>query len=599
MKSTKTFKLRAIAVAALMTATASAAHAAPAAQAAPAAKAAQAAVDGFAPGRILVHPKAGLPQSEFFSLLSANGGTAVQKVGQSDLHIVTVAHGNEKSVLARLEHNPHLKFAELDRAVKTSFVPNDPYFGSAYHVSIVNATAAWDTTQGEGITIAILDSGVDAGHPDLASKMVPGYNFYDNNADSSDVYGHGTAVAGTAAAITNNGTGVSGIAGASKIMPIRVADTSGYAYYSTLASGLTWAADHGARIANMSFQGVQTSSAIQSSANYMKSKGGVVFASAGNNAKDEGYAPTTSMISVSATNSGDSRPYWSSYGSYVTLSAPGENIWTTSRGGSYGAWNGTSFSSPLAAGVGALVLAANPSLTSAQVESILTSTAKDIGDPGRDIYYGYGRVDAAAAVAAALAFKPAPDTTAPTVSVTSPGSGASVSGTVSVNVSAADNVGIASVQLQVNGTVVATDTTAPYSFSWDSKGVVNGQTTLTAIATDTAGNVAASKAVTVTVANLTTPIVTDTTAPVVRLVNPVAGAVSGNVTVSTSATDNAGAAGISQTLYIDGSRVASGTGSTVSYQWNTKKAKVGAHTVMVVATDKAGTSSSASVLVTR
>ena len=558
----------------------------------------------FARNRLLVEPRAGLSRSDLDTLLATHGGKA-RKLGQSNLHIVDLRNnGSERSVLEKLSHDPRIKFAELDRRVKSSFVPNDPYFGSQYHLSITGASAAWDTTQGAGITIAILDSGVDSTHPDLMPNLVAGYNFYDNNSDTSDVCGHGTAVAGTAAASTNNGNGVAGAAGTAKIMPVRIAyfDTTSnscYAYYSTVSSGLTYAADHGARIANVSYGGVAGSASVQSAAQYMKSKGGLVFVSAGNNGIDENIAATTTMIPVSATDSSDARTSWSSYGTFVALSAPGANIWTTSKGGLYQAWSGTSFSSPLAAGIGALMMAANPSLDASGIENLMYSTAVDLGAAGRDPYFGFGRINAAAGVQAALAARPAADTQAPTASVTAPSMNASVSGVVAVNVTAVDNVGVSRVELRVNGNTVAVDSSMPFAFSWDSKSVSNGMANLSVIAYDAAGNAGTSTTVAVSVANTVALVSADTTPPVVTISNPVAGRVSGNVNIVTNATDNAGAPGINQALYIDGILVARSTGSSLAYSWNTRKVALGTHTIQAIATDAAGNKASTSIQVTR
>jgi subtilisin family serine protease len=506
-------------------------------------------------------------------------------------------------VVAQLKNRPEFKFVELDRRVKVSYAVNDPYSGSEWHLTQIGAPTAWNTTQGSGVTIAILDSGVDATHPDLQPNLVAGYNTYDGNTDTSDVCGHGTAVAGTAAARSDNGQGVAGVAGQAKIMPVRIAynDASNgcYAYYSTIASGLTWAADHGARIANISYSGVAGSAAIQSAASYMKSKGGLVFVAAGNAGINENIAPTTSMIAVSATDSTDTKTSWSSYGSYVALAAPGAGIWTTSKGGIYQAWNGTSFASPVAAGVAALVMAARPDLTAVQVETLLESTARDLGGAGRDTLYGYGRVNAAAAVQAALNMPLAPDTQAPAVAITAPLGSSSISGAAVVSVNASDNVGVARVDLQVDGTVVASTSAAPYTFSWDSTGVANGMNNLIALAYDAAGNRGTSSAVAVNVANATPPVTRDNVPPVVTLVNPVAGKVSGNVNVRVNASDNSGAAGIKLSLYIDNVLKASGTGSSLSYNWNTRRENAGVHTVMTRARDAAGNTSSSSVQVTR
>jgi thermitase len=557
-------------------------------------------------GRILVTPQAGLSAAEFDTILKEHGGKK-HKLGQSNLHIVELdSVGSEEAIVAKLKKNPHVKFAELDRKVQVHMVPNDPYFGSEYHPTKVGANIAWDTTQGAGVTIAILDSGVDGTHPDLVPNLVPGYNFYDNNTDTSDVCGHGTAVAGTAAAVTNNGQGVSGIAGQAKIMPIRIAyfDSAAgscYGYFSTITSGITYAADHGARIANVSYGSVATSSSILNAAQYMRSKGGLVFVSAGNSGALDSTAPTNLLTVVAATDQNDAKTSWSTYGDFVTLSAPGAGIYTTSRGGIYQQWNGTSFSSPLAAGVGALVMAANPKLTNTQVENILYTTAVDLGTVGRDQIFGYGRVNADAAVKAAVAVQsPPPDTTPPVVSITSPTASSTVSGSVSIGVNATDNVGVSSVELHVNGNVVAIDNSSPWGFSWDSKSVANGMVNLSLVAFDAAGNQASSSTVSVNVANATvTPPVADTTPPVVKIINPVAGSVSGNVNVNVNASDNSGAPGITQYLYIDSKLVKTTIGSTLAYSWNTRKLALGYHTLTAIAKDKAGNQARSDVQVKR
>jgi len=555
----------------------------------------------FAPGRIIVEPKAGLTVAEFGKLLKANGAGSARKLGQSNIHVIDVPHGSEKAIANKLKHNPHFKFAELDMRVELAATANDSYLGSEWHINKIGANTAWDSTQGAGVTIAILDSGVDAAHPDLAGNLVPGYNTYDNNTNTADVCGHGTKVAGSAAAVTNNATGVAAVAGQAKIMPMRIAyNSSGacYGWISSIASAVTWAADHGARIANISYANMPATASVISASNYMRSKGGLVFVSAGNYNRDEGFTPTTSMIAVSATDSADNRSSFSSYGSFVSLSAPGTGIYTTVQGGGYGAVNGTSFASPVAAAVGALVMAANPSLTPDQVQNILFTTAVDLGTAGRDIYFGYGRVNAAAAVAAAKA-QPVADTTAPAVAITSPVGGSTVSGLVSIGVSASDNIGVARVDLKVNGTVVASDATGPYGFSWDSTGVANGINNLVAIAYDAAGNVTSSTAVSVNVANAVQPPVADTVAPALTISNPTAGVVSGTVSVNLNASDNSGAAGINMSLYIDGQLKASGAGSALSYSWNTRKIASGIHTIQAVAKDAAGNTTSTSVQVTR
>jgi subtilisin family serine protease len=556
----------------------------------------------WARSRLVVLPEAGLADSDLAKALAAHGGRA-RKIGASGLYIVDLpANASETAVAQQLAHNPHFRFAEVDRRVPAALVPNDPYFGSEWHLAKIGAPAAWDATLGAGITIAVLDTGVDGTHPDLASRMVAGWNFYDNNADTSDVLGHGTGVAGAAAAATNDAAGVASVAGQARIMPLRISDPTGWAYASTVAQALTYAADHGARVANISFDGMAGNATVQTAAQYMKSKGGLVLVAAGNSGASQSIAPSTSLIPVSATDSNDQLASFSSYGSFVAMSAPGINIWSTKKGGSYSAWWGTSLATPITSGVVALIMATRPTLTNAQVENILYSTADDLGAPGRDPLYGYGRVDAAAAVKAA-AGSVAADTTAPNVAIASPLAGSTITGVASVNVGATDNVGVTRVELRVNGGLVATDTAAPFAFAWDSTKVANGTVSLLATAYDAAGNSRASSAVSVNVSNPTasiTPVVADTSPPAVNIDNPVAGStVSGNVTITTIASDNRGAAGITQFIYVNGVLKASGSGATLSVNWNTRKLRPGLYTIQAVARDAAGNSATRAVQVSR
>lgn len=547
----------------------------------------------YVPGRLLVGARAGLADAELSKIAGGHGGRA-QRIGRSDLFIVDLpAQASEKAVAALLARHPHLKFAEQDQRIPPAFVANDPYLGSQWHLGKIGTAAAWDVTQGSGVTIAILDSGVDAAHPDLAGRLVSGWNFYDGNADTSDVYGHGTAVAGAAAATLNNGAGVAGPAGQARIMPLRVTATTGSATTSAIAQALTYAADRGARVANISFA-ASGSATVQNAAQYMKSKGGLVLVAAGNNGADIAIAPTTTLITVSATDANDLKASWSNFGSAVAIAAPGQDIWTTTRGGGYQAWWGTSLSSPVVAGVVGLMMAAKPTLSSAQVESLLFSTAVDLGTTGRDSSFGHGRVNAAAAVQAAMAAAAA-DTQPPASSIAAPLGGSSVSGLVAVDVNASDNVGVSRVELRVNGTTVATATAAPYVFSWDSSAVANGQVSLVARAVDAAGNAADSSPVAVSVANA---VAADGSAPSLAIGNPAAGSVvTGTVSIRTSASDNAGAAGIAQTLSINGRQVASGSGASLSYSWNTRKEKPGSYLIQATARDAAGNSSTQSVQV--
>lgn len=551
----------------------------------------------WAKGRVLVMPKSGLPESELDKIVGVPGASA-RRIGTNGLYLVELPpNASERSVVARLANNPHLKFAELDQQVQLAATANDPYFGSAWHLNRISVPTAWDKTQGSGVTIAILDSGIDAGHADLSSRLVAGWNFYDNNSNTADVHGHGTGVAGAAAATTNNGTGVASVAGQARIMPIRIADSAATGYISMIAQGITWAADQGARVINISYDRLWTFSSVVSAADYAKKKGTVVIVAAGNRGAEEPAANVSTMIPVSAVDRNDVLTSWSSWGSHVALSAPGLDIWSTTRGGGYGAWWGTSVASPVTAGVAALVMAANPQLTSSQVESILYSTSSDLGPAGRDKYYGFGRIDASAAVKAALATTATPsDTQAPSVSILNPLASSTVTGTVPVSVEASDNVGVSKIELRVNGGLVSTDTITPFGFSWDSTKVGNGTANLEARAYDAAGNVASSNVVPVSVANAA-----DLAAPTVAISSPLNGAkVSGTVSVKVAANDNSGVTGLKLELLINSRIVASSTGTgSLAYNWNTRKWAAGTYTLTARATDAAGNVTSSSISVQR
>ena len=365
-------------------------------------------------------------------------------------------------------------------------------------------------------------------------------------------------------------------------MPVRISDPTGWATYSDIASGLTWAADHGARVANISYK-VTTSSTITAAAQYFQGRGGVVASSAGNDALFDASADNPYIITVSATDPNDALYSWSSTGNNVDVAAPG-CVYTTTSGGGYGSACGTSFSSPIAAGVAALILSAKPSLSPAEVTGIVRSSADDLGTPGFDPQFGAGRVNAARAVAQAGggAPPPAPDTLAPAVSIAAPTTGATVSGTVTVSVSASDNVGVTSVSIAVDGAVVCSFNAAPFSCSWSTKTTGNGSHTIQATAKDAAGNSATAPA-TVTVSNAAA----DTTPPIVAITSPKAGsAVSGNVAVTVSYSDNVGVVRVE--LAADGTPVATATSAPFTTRWNSRKAPPGAHVLQVKACDAAG-----------
>ena len=459
-------------------------------------------------------------------------------------------------------------------------------------MSKIGAPDAWGISVGSSnVTVAVLDSGVDPSHPDLAGKLLSGWNFYNGNGDTSDVTGHGTAVAGVAAAATNNTVGVAGVGWKCLILPVRVTDENGYASYSLLSKGLVYAADRGARVAVVSFQ-IFNGSALTSAAKYFMDKGGLVFAAGGNTGQFENYTDNPYIISVSGTTSDDKS--WGSYGPYIDLSAPCSAIYTTIKGGGYGNVGGTSFSAPIAAGVAALIFSVNPSLTPSHVEQILEATAVDLGDPGYDIYFGWGRVDAYAALKMASGVSPPPpDTNPPSVKITCPSDGDTVSGAITVKVDASDDSGVSKVELYKNGVLFAVDSEAPYEFYWDTTADPDGLYVLAAKAYDVAGNCGESSSVSVDVVNAK---VSDNNPPSVSIVQPLNGStVSKTIDVVASASDESGISKVE--FYIDGKLAATVSCELYVYRWNTRSVKNGWHTLTVKAYDKNGNTEDASIKV--
>jgi len=376
--------------------------------------AASSAATGFVPGEVLVKYRPGTSQQAMGRIQASAGAEAVAHVPDLGVRVLRAPKGAENAVVAALAHNPSVQFAERNGlAAAADTTPNDPLWPNEWGPVRTRTNVAWDTTVGSvGTVIAIIDSGVNP-VPDLGSKVLAGYDYVNRDADPSDDNGHGTKAAGVAAATGNNGIGVVGYCWSCAVLPVKVLDSTGYGSYSNIASGITYAVDHGARILNLSLGGSSSSSALSSAVDYAYSKGAVILAAAGNQACDCILYPAAlpKVIAVGATWSSDTVTNYSNWGTALDLVAPGDNYSTAADGG-YALFGGTSSATPATAGIAGLLVSANPGLSPDDVRTALLSTVADLGPAGWDAHYGWGRVDAAAALAVVVGVASSPTPTA-------------------------------------------------------------------------------------------------------------------------------------------------------------------------------------------
>jgi subtilisin family serine protease len=360
----------------------------------------------LASGRLLVEFRAG---AERAPVLRQVGAADVHRVGR--LHVVSL-RASAPDALPVLRRSPAVVWAERDaRLRELDVAATDPFAGPEYNwwLPLLGFPHAWSTTMGSSSTVvAVVDSGVAAGQPDLAGALLPGYDFVDDDTDTSDVHGHGTAVAGLIAARANNGIGIAGGCPRCSILPVRVIGPDGTGPVSTMARGITWAADHGARVINVSIKAAAESPTLDAAVAYAVTHGAVVVAGAGNDGNAEvGYpAGSPGAIGVAASTAADARYAWSSYGTWAKVAAPGCTASTAIAGGVV-SFCGTSAAAPIVSSLAGLLFSRNPEASPAQVENAIEQTARPLD------FVHYGRVDAAAAIASFGAASPGAPAPAP------------------------------------------------------------------------------------------------------------------------------------------------------------------------------------------
>jgi subtilisin family serine protease len=336
----------------------------------------------------------------------SHGLNQVSDVAGLHARVVSVASSNAAATIATLRNAPGVSYVQSDNVLTpeaSSVAPNDPSFtggmnGQEWGENVDQANLAWsDTTGSASVTIAVIDSGVDPTQPDLASVLVPGWNVLTNSSNTTDTYGHGTEVAGVAVAGTNNGQGVAAYCWSCRLMPVEVYNSGTGALASNVASGITWAVNHGANVINISLGGAE-SSVEDSAVAYALAHNVVVVAAAGNNGSSTPIYPAADpgVISVAASDQTDTLYSYSGYGSWVDLAAPGSQATTLPNGG-YGSVGGTSVASPAVAGIAALMLSVNPTSTPSQIANALFTTTNPVNGANQ---VAHGRVNAYAAIQA-------------------------------------------------------------------------------------------------------------------------------------------------------------------------------------------------------
>ncbi len=343
----------------------------------------------------------------------AQGAVFVREVPALRVMVIRVPEQARDRVVQALSRRPEFRWAEAHAEVEVDVTPDDPKYGMQWHHPMIGSEVAWEEARGNGVTLCVVDTGVQADHEDLAGRIVGVYNARLHNDDVLDIHGHGTTVIGSAAAVGNNALGVAGVGWQLSILAVRAdADESpGRASTVTLAEGVIWCIDQGARVANLSWSSTMRHQVIADAGQYAIDHGGLLVGSAGNSNSRLDYPDVLSVFHASATNQSDARAGFSSWGPYVDVAAPGQSIWTTCRMGSllcddrftepYRAISGTSFSAPITAAMIAVIWSRFPHLTPVQMENVVEKSATDLGDSGWDEVYGHGRIAFDRALAAA------------------------------------------------------------------------------------------------------------------------------------------------------------------------------------------------------
>ncbi len=350
-------------------------------------------------------PKSLQNQAILQNLILKEEGKVVDVVsikGKTMAVVVEIPSETAASFAAEAQSKRLVKYVEVSVNFEAHFTPNDPYWTMQWGPQKIEADWAWNTTIGShDVLVAVIDTGVDWNHPDLAANYVPlGYDWVNEDSDPMDDYGHGTHCAGIIAAVINNSVGVAGLAQA-RIMAEKGLDQWGWGSDYELANAIVHATDQGADVISMSWGGSVSSQVLHDAIEYAYDAGVLLIASAGNEATSMKMYPAAydEVVAVAATDESDNPAYFSNFGNWIELAAPGVSIFSTVWDDAYTYMSGTSMACPHVAGVAALAFSQFPHVESDWIRLWLRFTADDLGQAGFDERYGYGRVNARKAVA--------------------------------------------------------------------------------------------------------------------------------------------------------------------------------------------------------
>ena len=377
----------------------------------------------FSPGEVLIKFKEGVSPETADKVHRGCKISEWSKGYNDSYQIISCTPGKEREMVEAYTRQPEVSYAEPNYYRTTCTIPNDEFYSLQWNFPLINLPDAWDISTGEGVVVAVVDTGINPFGRDgfglqFEDRLMPGYNAIVGTPGGIDFNQHGTHVAGTIGQETNNRIGVAGIAYNAQILPVKSLSFLGGGFDSWIINGIRWATDNGADVINLSLGYSFYSRALEEAVDYAYERGVTVVAAAGNDGTNEVTYPAAfeHCIAVGAVRYDKQRTSYSNYGDALDLVAPGgdldvdqngddygdgilqETFWSLGLGWGYWFSTGTSMASPHVAGVAALIKSVHPEYGPDEIRQVLQDSAEDLGAPGWDERYGYGLVDALAAV---------------------------------------------------------------------------------------------------------------------------------------------------------------------------------------------------------